>query len=103
MKHQGTHRYLAPETYDGYFSESSDIFAVGVITYVLLTGRFPFGDDVFEDGSTATGSPGTWPWQLLRIKESMVTASSDINWSYTCFSFNPEIQDFVKSMLSMNR
>lgn len=41
----GTPRYMAPEQHDGVADARSDIFAVGVIAYELLTGgRHPLGD-----------------------------------------------------------
>lgn len=48
----GTPFYMAPEIIDGNFSFKTDIWSVGVILYVLMTGKFPFygttHDDVFE-------------------------------------------------------
>lgn len=38
----GTPAYMAPEAFDGKRSEQTDIWAVGVIFYQLLTGRLPF-------------------------------------------------------------
>jgi serine/threonine-protein kinase len=38
----GTPSYMAPEAFDGRHSEQTDIWAVGVILYQLLTGRLPF-------------------------------------------------------------
>lgn len=34
----GTDQYIAPEAYEGKYSPASDIFAVGVIAYKMLTG-----------------------------------------------------------------
>lgn len=38
----GTPSYMAPENFDGKRSEQSDIWAVGVILYQMLSGRLPF-------------------------------------------------------------
>jgi serine/threonine protein kinase len=38
----GTPSYMAPEAFDGRHSEQTDLWAVGVIIYQLLTGRLPF-------------------------------------------------------------
>jgi serine/threonine protein kinase len=38
----GTPVYMSPETFDGRRSERSDIWAVGVILFQLLSGRLPF-------------------------------------------------------------
>lgn len=38
----GTPSYMAPEAFDGKHSEQTDLWAVGVILYQLLTGLLPF-------------------------------------------------------------
>ncbi|CAE7042327.1 pknL [Symbiodinium natans] len=45
----GTDQYIAQEAYDGNYSAASDIFAVGVIGYRLLTSKFPYKADIFDD------------------------------------------------------
>jgi len=44
--HVGTHNYMAPEILLGErYTSKVDIFAIGVITYMLLAGYYPFEDD----------------------------------------------------------
>ena len=38
----GTPYFLAPETLAGNYGEKVDVWAVGVMTYQLLTGELPF-------------------------------------------------------------
>ncbi|MFO0735855.1 MAG: serine/threonine-protein kinase [Labilithrix sp.] len=38
----GTPKYMAPEQFDGSASPASDIYALGIIIYQLLTGEVPF-------------------------------------------------------------
>lgn len=45
----GTPEYIAPELMDGLLSASSDIYALGVLLYQMLTGRLPFrGSTIYE-------------------------------------------------------
>ena len=42
----GTPAYMAPELVLQSYNEKCDLWSVGMMTYQLLTGRFPFWDDV---------------------------------------------------------
>jgi calcium-dependent protein kinase len=48
----GTAYYMAPEVIEGGYTEACDLWAIGVITFMLLTGRPPFDgadeDEVFD-------------------------------------------------------
>lgn len=46
----GTDGYIAPEAYLGYVCPKGDVFSAGVVMYLLITGRFPYDDDIFDDG-----------------------------------------------------
>jgi calcium-dependent protein kinase len=46
----GTDGYIAPEAYLGDACPKSDVFATGVVMYVLIAGRFPYNDAIFDDG-----------------------------------------------------
>jgi calcium-dependent protein kinase len=49
----GSPYYMSPEIIEGEFCYKSDVWSVGVILYVMLTGRFPFNgksnEEVFEE------------------------------------------------------
>lgn len=54
----GSDQYIAPEAYDAHYSVASDLFAVGVVCFMLCFGRFPFSYKVLEDdpGQNLVGS-----------------------------------------------
>lgn len=54
----GTPAYVAPERLDGTPAQTAtDIYALGVILYEMLTGRVPFRVRGWEDVASAHGSP----------------------------------------------
>merc|ERR1712232_891748 len=57
----GTMGYIAPEALKGDYSSASDLWSVGVILYILMTGDMPFDMDTIFDGAqsadTLVGSP----------------------------------------------
>ena len=38
----GTLHYKAPEMFENYYNETVDIWAVGIMVFELLQGRYPF-------------------------------------------------------------
>jgi len=93
----GTDQYIAPEAYAGNYSPQSDMFAIGVIAYKLLCGRFPFDAELFDDrpGENWVGSP-----KMSEIREKLKTIQVDF--SRAVFVSNPQATSLVKSMLSPN-
>merc|ERR1719163_554788 len=64
----GTDGHIAPEAYSGDYSPASDIYAVGVVLFKLLTRKFPSKPELFDDkpGENYVGSPA-----MKRIKERL--------------------------------
>lgn len=92
----GTNQYIAPESYSGVYSTASDIFAAGVIGYRLLTRKFPFRRNLFNDkaGENWVGSP-----KMAEIRQKL--ECFEIDWSCEIFQQEPLAKDLLLSMLSM--
>ncbi|CAE8647087.1 unnamed protein product, partial [Polarella glacialis] len=93
----GTDQYIAQEAYDGKYSAASDIFAAGVIGYRLLTSKFPFKSDIFNDeaGENWVGSP-----KMKEIRKKIV--NSKIDWSHRVFLADLQCKDLLSIMLASN-
>jgi serine/threonine protein kinase len=93
----GTDQYIAQEAYAGKYSPLSDIFAVGVIAYKMISGKFPFSESVFEGGGhNRAGSP---PMEAIRqrLKDYPIDFQSSSN-----FVEHPLAYELVSRMLSHN-
>lgn len=91
----GTDQYISQEAYGGKYSPQSDVFAIGVIAYKLLTGKFPFPNVLFDDqpGENQVGSP-----KMEQIRSRLSKAF--INWSDPVFQEHPKALDLMKQMLT---
>lgn len=92
----GTDQYIAPEAYEGKYSPASDIFAVGVIAYKMLTGSFPYNGRLFDDkpGENWVGSP-----KMKEIKQKLCDAR--VNWTHPVFEKEPGASRLVSRMLAV--
>lgn len=93
----GTDQYIAQEAYDGNYSAASDIFAVGVIGYRLLTAKFPYRAEIFDDeaGDNWVGSP-----KMKEIRQKL--QNYKIDWNHRIFSLEPQACALIKAMLNSN-
>ena len=48
----GTPAYMAPELVMQSYDEKCDVWSVGMLAYQMLTGRFPFWEDVRRESLT---------------------------------------------------
>jgi len=92
----GTDQYIAPEAYDGRYSPASDMFAVGVIGYRLLTGSFPFRSTIFDDqpGENWVGSP-----KMKEIKDRL--HDERVDWRHPVFASERGLQHILARMLAV--
>lgn len=93
----GTDQYIAQEAYAGNYSAASDIFAAGVIGYRLLTSKFPFKSDIFDDeaGDNWVGSP-----KMNEIRDKL--RKYKINWDHRVFKLEPHAKDLLSAMLAVS-
>jgi len=92
----GTDQYIPQEAYDGCYSPASDVFAVGVMGYKILTGRFPFSSRVFDDGGDGdnkVGSPG-----VQRVRRRI--QGYRISFQHRAFTEDPQARNLIRWMLS---
>merc|ERR1719436_2096930 len=91
----GTDQYISGEAYAGKYSPASDMFAVGVIAYKLITGMFPFNGKMFDDeaGENWVGSP-----KMKQIQDRV--RRFHIDWTLPPFPSEPQAVDLCKRMLA---
>jgi eukaryotic-like serine/threonine-protein kinase len=59
----GTYPYMSPEHFNGEpYGAESDIFALGIVMYEMLTGRKPFGGDHKENPTTIMNKIANHPY-----------------------------------------
>merc|ERR1712194_435542 len=87
----GTDQYIAPESYAGYSTPQSDLWALGVIFYTLFTGTFPFHSSLFDDlpGENYVGHA-----RMDQIRRRLRIAR--IDWSNKVWGEDAQAKDFVR-------
>merc|ERR1719456_1408081 len=92
----GTDGYIAPEAYLGDVCPKSDVFSAGVILYLLVVGRFPYDDDIFDDkpGQNVTGNP-----KMEDIYRKMRRYAPKIHWGSRAWNKLPEAKAFCQKLM----
>eukprot|EP00877_Chromochloris_zofingiensis_P003189 jgi/Chrzof1/12871/Cz07g10120.t1 len=84
----GTPAYMAPELVMQCYDEKADVWSVGMLAYQLLTGRFPFWDDVRNETLSDV-------WKAI--------LSQEINWDASELqSLSSAARDFLERLLQRN-
>lgn len=66
----GTPPFMAPECFEGRYSIASDIFALGVTFYFLLSGKLPYGSNQADGSNLADERPA--PLDLTELNPLVV-------------------------------
>lgn len=91
----GTPGYIAPESLMGEFSPQSDLWGVGVIFYILMTGEMPWGGgEALEDSTVGSES-------ACRMYEAMKNQPPD--WECVPWPDFPQALDLCQRLLSFNQ
>lgn len=95
----GTMGYIAPEALKGDYSPASDLWSVGVILYILMTGDMPFDMDSVLEGTreadTQVGSP---------TMEQLYDALSHVAIDFDCepWPMFPKAADLCRMLLAFS-
>jgi len=82
----GTPYTVAPEVIKGSYDERCDVWAIGVITYLLLSGEPPFG---------GCGGPET----LMQVRDNILRGAYELEPHEVWQTVSQEAKDFIRSLL----
>jgi serine/threonine protein kinase len=93
----GTHGYIAPESYKGEYSPVSDLWSVGVIFYVLMTGEMPFDNTLFDEVEEMDNTIGRGIEAMEEVLKEQV-----IDWECQPWPEFPLARDLCQRLLAFN-
>lgn len=98
----GTMRFNAPESLLGEYSAGADLYSVGVIMYLLLTGKMPYPDELFDDKTAPHHD------EELRSKEEYLNIvyrglrKSVVDWSCDPWPSQPDSKAVCAKLLAFD-
>lgn len=101
----GTLRFNAPETFKGFFSRQSDLYSVGVILYMLMTGKMPYSDDHYQGAREPTRKPPTGHHAAKAAWSATVhqrLGETAVDWHCDPWPNNPLCKSLCKSLLEFH-
>jgi len=94
----GTMGYIAPEALKGDYSPASDLWSVGVILYILMTGDMPYDMDAIEKDTPADTVVGGKNMEQLYDTLARV----DIDFDCEPWPMFPQARDLCEHLLAFN-
>jgi hypothetical protein len=88
----GTLRNSAPETFKGYVSQRTDLYSIGIILYLLMAGRPPYDDSIFD----GLGEFDALDDIYISLRDTR------IDFEESCWEHNPLCRDFCKMLLEFD-
>jgi serine/threonine protein kinase len=113
----GTLGYIAPESFNGEYSTASDMFSVGIILFILITGDMPFDDSIYhisskdyrEGSDAAETGDGNDPLDDIQIVGSPRNKrvvnelkSSRIDWDASPWTHIPQARNLCQRLLELD-
>jgi len=93
----GTARFSAPETFRGYFSQSSDLYSVGTILYLLMAGKLPYPDHLYlEEMEVLDQSPNAKGW-TTKLYNRM--RDCEVDWACDPWPQQPQSKAFCQWLI----
>ncbi|CAE7832915.1 CPK24, partial [Symbiodinium sp. KB8] len=100
----GTRRFNAPESYLCCFSKQTDLYSVGAVFYMMMTGKMPYDDEIFEGIGKPVAPPGSripspriaWQETFQRLKQA------EVDWECDPWPSQPVSKDLCKQLLSFS-
>lgn len=95
----GTLRFNAPETFAGHFSAQSDLYSVGVLFYLLMTGKLPYDDAIFDESPAPRDTSSIDVWRVA-IHQRLRCAAVD--WECSPWPERAQCKEFCKQLLALD-
>lgn len=96
----GTLKFNAPETFLGVFSQATDLYSVGCILFLLVAGRMPFGDHIFE-GDADDENPNRCTRHQWRTDVFQRMRDLPIDFGDEVWNGQPACKDFCEKLLAL--